>query len=363
MICWCPKLSGAVRLLLCLLPLFASTVAVAHLSHEHRGHGHHGESGAASLVADEETLETWRDALVRFTARGAEDALAQALRYERQLATAPVADGQVLYLAAWTAQADHRFAVAEARASQLLAAHPGWAPAHLLTAGLALVRGAWDEAREACRGLRAVPWSTVLACQAQAIETPDARSYTRYRALLEPAAEDPTRSHAHRRWLVLTLGDLATRSGRHSAAEGHYRRALEIGAGVRARSALAEQLLAQQRPADALAVIDRHGSTLPLGLTVKRLRALNALGRLHPGDASSLLRRFRQMERNGDYGHGREMAEFYLHVAQDPDGALRVIDQSLQRQREPEDLALRQAALRALTEEPPARKSVGRILL
>ena len=91
-------------------------------------------------------------------------------------------------------------------------------------------------------------------------------------------------------------------------------------------------------------------------LQVKRLVILKSLGRLTEvlHEVVELDAWFSHDRAESDYSHGREMAEFYLHVLDQPERARVIVQQTLHVQREFEDLLLQQQA-----QERLLQKNVG----
>lgn len=326
------------------------TLLLPVCAYAHRDH-HHPDLPVASLVA---STAPWRTALEDFGRTGDPASLAAAREFERAFVSEASRDVDLLYLAAWTAQADHRFAVAADRAAVLQSVRPRWASTHLLAAGLALVAGDRARAGEQCRRLEAVTVAVRLACRLQAQEQLSAQDFDRYRRALQPVRLQAAGhgADANTGWIALVLGDAAVRAGLLESAERQYRQALAAAPSVRARTALAATLLRRGQPAAVLDLIP--ADTPALGLQVKRLVAARRLGRLADSAAivAALLQAFDAQAQASDFTHGREMAEFYLHVRNAPQPALRAIRGSLELQREPEDLALwREAQLASATRQ------------
>lgn len=343
---------STLRLALLLLGL-ASLLPAFALAH--RDHHHH----ARPVTVPSDNAGAWRAALERFGRTGAPDALASARAFEQAFVAAGSGHGDLLYLAAWTAQADHRFAVAAERAALLRAQRPRWASVHLLMAGLALVSGDWAQARLQCRRLEGVTVTVRLACQLQGQQHLSASDYHRYRRALQPvqAPVADAASAAQTAWVALVLGDAAMRAGLLEPAQRQYESALASLPSVRARTALAATLLQRDQPAAVLKLI--RADDQALALQVKRLVAAQRLGRLQESAVivARLAQAFDAQAQAADFTHGREMAEFYLHVRDAPQSALAAIRGSLALQREPEDLALwREAQLASATRQHTQRR-------
>lgn len=319
--------------------------------------GHVGEHSAAApqahktVPACELHRAYWEELLVAFTATGEAAALSGAQAQERclreRLAAAasggsvlPDAADALLYLAAWTAQADHRFEDARGWLERFLARRPEAPAGVLMGAALALVAGDAPQVLGWCRRLRNVDLLLQLTCRAQALEAPTAAGYERQQSLIEPLI--PSQGVRLQQWSLSVLGDLAARAGELAAAIDHYREVLSLGRSQRARLALADLWLAQGQPDKALAVLEGTDTGQPLAVQVKVLIAQKRLG-IQPetlDEYAFIAATMQSLLERGEFSHGREMAEFYLHVEGHPRAALRAIEGALVQQREPEDLAL-----------------------
>lgn len=321
-------------------------------------YGHSGEHSVAARRAQEAApacelhLKHWEELLVTFTATGSQTALrgaqaqARCLRQRLQAkalpshTASPGSADMLLYLAAWTAQADHRFADARGWLDRFLARRPQSPEGLLLGAALSLVAGDAPQALAWCRRLRNVDLLLQLTCRAQALTVPTAAGYARQRDLLEPL--NAPQGARLKQWSLSVLGDLAARAGKPAAAIAHYEEVLALGPSQRAQLALADLWLSQNRPEEALAVLEQTGYELPLAAQVKALVARKRLG-AEPetvGEYPAIAATMQALLDQGEFSHGREMAEFYLRVEDNPRAALRAIEGALTQQREPEDLAL-----------------------
>lgn len=219
-------------------------------------------------------------------------------------------------------------AAAEAVATAL-ALDPGFAPAHALSASLALSDGRVEEAIAAFE--RALP---ALGGHALVVY--------RYALALHRAGRDDAARMALERAAALApgwpapridLGHLAMRQGRHDEAERHYRLALTIpGAPPELLRQLGDCLLAARRSADALAVYRQRLAIAPNdGLawrgiaqaleqsgapTGERVTAWGRAAQCH-GAALDHTRHGLALIAAGDYAEAH--AAFRHALAQDPD--------------------------------------------
>lgn len=318
----------ALIVIMSLLP----ALAYSHRDHHHADQHHPEQAPIASVLQ-------WQSSLQRFSAKGDPvdlDRARTALRSYRQ--SDALTTTEMLYLAAWTSQADHRFQDARAYADQITATAPGWAAVWLLRASLDLVAGNYAAARTACESLRNVPVAVRLGCLAQSLPEVTPARFRSVVSSLQMAAEQLVDANDWQAWLALIVGDLAMRAGLHTEAADHYRVALQLQPSVRAQVALAQTLLDLDAPEAALAQLPADSPAL--AVRVKRLVAGQHLGRASAADAqliADLESQFSLWQQQGDVTHGREMAEFYLHVKDHPERALKILEASLAQQREHED--------------------------
>lgn len=322
---------------------------------------HGSAEGPAEPFAPSEIR--WEQHLRDFSAHGhaqdLERALDQLEYYESRTTNQP----SRLYLAAWTMQASHQFDRAWYFTSRLRALDPGNTAALLLEAALWLVRGDYEQAGQVCRRLQNVDATMILNCQVQAIGHPDRAQCLRYsnlgrsmgRLTLPASAGNPgAQQGSIAAWLHGSLGDLAMRCGQPVEAEDHYRRAYAITPSVRHLVAQVTAMIQSGSLHSALAALPRD-TEVP-SLQVKRLVILKSLGRLTEvlHVVVELDARFSHDLAKSDYSHGREMAEFYLHVLDQPEDALVIAQQTLRVQRELEDLLVLQQV-----EERLLKRNVG----
>lgn len=318
--------------------LFGFALAQAHPKHE-------------SVTQVEPTLDNWSMVLARFQRHGD----GNDLHLAQQIADHPLfthqEDAQVRYLKARTFQAAHRFDEALLELEVFLQTVPHHLGGRLLEASILLVQGQYHRARRACSQIRQAPLPVALACHAQAARTPSMGTYQKI-ALL---AQDTTGLSAPvRAWMQAIAGDIAVELGREDLAELSYRTAMQTDTSVRAQSALVDVLIRQDRFADVLVELTQARS---FGLQIKRLIALKGVGQLSAEAVHSLERQVQSMYESRDFTHGREMAEYFLDVSDEPQRALTVLRAYLASQQEPEDWRLLERAKQA-NDKPMFRSPV-----
>lgn len=273
-----------------------------------------------------------------------------ALRYWSDAAKAPV---EVLLLQATLDQHLHDFDASAAKLAQLLRRDPGEAQAWLTLATVRRVQGRYAESDAACRGLASAGaglHAGVCLAENQGLRG----GFDAARATLQRAAATPGLDAATHAWVLTSLAELEQRAGETARAEAVWRAALRKDPHGYAMFAFADFLAAQERPAEVLALLqDRPASDAVV------------LRRAIAGDAPSareLRERFVQAARRADaiQVHGRERAQFALHVERDATRAVELARLNLQRQREPVDLWLLAESARAAG-DPAARAEAERL--
>lgn len=322
------------QILTLVLGLIACGTCFAHTDHSHE-------------PQSELTDSAWEARLSQFQTTGAAVDLAAAEYIAAELLQRETITPARLYLAARTAQAGHRFELAERHLSTLLTRVPQHLPARLLMSTLMLVRGDIAGARAACAKIRNANPLVMITCFAQAEHAPKPQLLKRLSTLVDSGHFESTPA-AIRAWALATVGDVAVRLGRDDEAVQRYQAAMTLSPAVRYTSAMIDSLLRLQRFDEAHELVAMTPAAL--GLQVKQLLVLKRLDRLAAGDprVRRLERSFEHDRRHGDFTHGREMAEFYLDVLNDPARAQQVIDGYAHIQREYEDLLLAQRVSRAI---------------
>lgn len=249
-------------------------------------------------------------------------------------------DPHILVEAAMVAQSRHRFAQAMELVNRALTLNPDNDQAWLLLASIHLVRGNAAAAESACRQLRHVPLLVALTCHARAAFSrgDPGKAGDRLDALLaviDPASANPDWFA----WSLSVAGDIAAERDVDQAIS-YYEQSLRYVESSQVRSALVDVLLTNGDLERAVDAVDSGPPALPL--TVRRMILHKQLGHLGSiaREIDAADREFQRWIADEDWLHAREMARFYLDVADRPALARRLALINLSHQREPEDLRL-----------------------
>ena len=269
-----------------------------------------------------------------------------ALRPWPEASSAPA---EVLLMRATLQQYLHEFDASVASLRQLLArpGEAGRAQAWLTLATVLRVQGRYAESDEACH--RVATTGAELhagACLAEnaALRGDVAAARRSFEALLAQPGLPPVTQG----WLLTSLAELEERERRGAAADAAYRRVLALGPDTYAAIAYADFLIAQGRPAEALATLQREPRTdavlLRLAIAGGRAKAATAAA-----DAAEMRERIALANQRPEAKkfHGREQAMFALFVEAAPARALSLARGNVEQQREPLDLLLLAEAARA----------------
>ena len=256
---------------------------------------------------------------------------------------------QVLLLRATLEQYLHEFDAAVEHLRVLLA-RPGSernAQAWLTLATVLRVQGRYVDSDAACRRVAASGADVYAsACLAEnaALRGETAAARRSFHELLA----DATLAPSTRGWLLTSLAELEERDGRAAAAEAAYREVLRLGRDTYAAIAYADFLIAQRRPAEALAVLkdEARTDTVLLRLAIAATRA-NSANRQR--DVAEMRDRIVLANERPEASvfHGREQAMFALAVDHDAERALALARGDVARQREPLDVLVFAEAARA----------------
>ena len=262
------------------------------------------------------------------------------------------APADVLLVQATLQQYLHEFDTAVANL-RLLLARPGGerqSQAWLTLATVLRVQGKYADSDVACRQVGtagAAIYASACLAENAALRGDVAAARQTFAGLLA----DPRLPAAARGWLTTSVAELEERDGRVAAADTAYRAVLRLGPDTYARIAYADFLIAQRRPAEALAVLKDETRT---DAVLLRLAIAGTLA--PPSVPSTALRDVTEMhdrialanERpDARVFHGREQAMFALVVERAPEKALALARGDLTQQREPLDLLVFAQAARA----------------
>jgi hypothetical protein len=232
---------------------------------------------------------------------------------------------------------------------QLLArpGEAGRAQAWLTLATVLRVQARYAESDEACRRVATAGAELhAAACLAEnaALRGEVAAARRSFEALLARPGLPPVTQG----WLLTSLAELEERERRSAAADAAYRRVLALGPDTYAAIAYADFLIAQGRPNEALATLQREPRTdavlLRLAIAGSRAKAATAAA-----DASEMRERIALANQRPEAKkfHGREQAMFALFVEAAPARALSLARGNVEQQREPLDVLLLAEAAKA----------------
>ncbi|HSC63354.1 MAG TPA: hypothetical protein VLD35_06965 [Caldimonas sp.] len=260
---------------------------------------------------------------------------------------ANAAPDDVLLLRATLEQYLHEFDAAVAHL-RLLLARPGserQPQAWLTLATVLRVQGRYADSDGACRAIAGAPvYQTACLAENAALRGETAAARRSFETMLAERGLSP----GTRGWLTTSLAELEERDGRAAAADAAYRSVLKVGSDTYAAIAYADFLIAQHRPAEALAVLKDEART---DTVVLRLAIAGTLARSASAmrDVAEMRERIALANERPEASvfHGREQAMFALVVERDPDRALALARGDVARQREPLDLLVFAQAARA----------------
>jgi hypothetical protein len=238
---------------------------------------------------------------------------------------AAAAPADVLLMRATLQQYLHEFdaAVGDLR---LLLARPGSernSQAWLTLATVLRVQGRYADSDAACREVgRAGVDVYATACLAEnaALRGEVGAARKSFEGMLA----DPRLPAGTRGWLTTSLAELEERDGHVVAADAAYRAVLRLGRDTYAAIAYADFLIAQRRPAEALAVLkdETRTDTVVLRLAIAGTLAKTAQGER---DVAEMRERIALAHERPEAPifHGREQAMFALVVERAPERASR----------------------------------------
>ena len=261
---------------------------------------------------------------------------------------ATMPDG-VLMMRATLQQYLHEFD-ASVRSLKSLLARPSAQPrpqAWLTLATVKRVQGRYADSDAACKQVAAsgaaLHAAACLAENAALRGDVDAARVT-FTGLLSNA-RNPTATQV---WLTTSLAELEQRTGRAEAADAAFRAALKLDADPYATLSYADFLIDQQRPGEALALLQgqTRSDAVLLRLAIAGAQAKSASA---GADAAEMRERIALANQRPDAKvfHGREQAMFALMVERKPARALELARGNVVAQREPLDLLVLAQAARA----------------
>ncbi|CDH44720.1 hypothetical protein [Candidatus Contendibacter odensensis] len=264
---------------------------------------------------------------------------------------------EVLLLRAVLRQNRHDFAGALTDLQQVLVVRPRHAQAWLTQAVIQQVQGEPAAALRSCLALRRLARSLLSnACLSGALGRGGQIEFAY--ASLQRALETPAEADAEERLYALTvLAELAEQRGDVSAAEQHFRAALNLGRrSVYLLGAYADFLLDQNHPAAVRDLLrdEQRADNLLLRLALAERRLADPAWQRH---AEVLEARFAAARQRGDGVHIASEARLRLDLRQQPQEALVLAQRNwAQQQREPQDARLLLEAALAAGQPAAARE-------
>jgi Flp pilus assembly protein TadD len=251
----------------------------------------------------------------------------------------------VLVLQATLQQSRHEFMASLATLDRAIAARPNDPQALLIRATVLRVLGRYAEAGLACEQFSRLVEARLGALCTQSLRGLSGGLESAYSALRQVSPQGWLNSE--KSWLYSELGEMGVRLGRDEDAERWFQRDLNlVPADFYVRAALADLLLRQRRPADALALLEGQESFEPL-----LLRIAIAQKQLHDPDLelsrARLRAAFAAETQRGEAVHRREQARFLLEVEDQPQSSLAAALENWAMQREPDDVLVLVAAAKA----------------
>ena len=257
-----------------------------------------------------------------------------------------LAPNEILLLRATLEQYLHEFDASVAHL-RILVARPGGdrnPQAWLTLATVLRVQGRYGDSDAACRSVGAGVYASACLAENAALRGETAAARRSFQELLADARLSPST----RGWLLTSLAELEERDGRAAAAEAAYRGVLRLGRDTYAAIAYADFLIAQKRPAEALAVLkdESRTDTVLLRVAIAATRANAPSGER---DVAEMRERIALANERPEASvfHGREQAMFALAIDHDAERALALARGDVARQREPLDLLVFAEAARA----------------
>lgn len=254
----------------------------------------------------------------------------------------------VLLVHATILQSKHYFAESRVQLRLILDRDPDNAQAWLTLATVAQVQGDMGAARRACASLLDSSDPLLPGACLASLDAVDGHAEEAYHllSLLWPQARAepiPVQS-----WIQGILADSAKYLGHDTAADRHFRIALQLTPGDNFLLAdYADFLLDEKHPQAALDLVKDYPqsdtSFLRQVYAETAIRAPQAAT-----DTAEMARRFAALEIRGTRAYRREEAGFVLHLEHDPSRALELAQENWTVQRTPEDMrVLLEAALEA----------------
>jgi hypothetical protein len=261
----------------------------------------------------------------------------------------------VLIVRAKLLQWRHEFEPALKLFDEVLTREPGHYDALSWRAAVKTVLADYDGARRDCLALREKEkelfWASCLAY----VDSLTGNAAAAERRIADLLARNRGASAVQKLWLLTRLADIATRLGRPTEADGHYRAALALD--VKSQNLLAgytDFLLDERRPAEVVALLrdSTRSDVLLLRLTLAE-QALNTPD--FKAHAQALRERFAAAALRGDTLHQQEESRFQLLIERNIGRALSLAVANWKVEREPYDARILLEAAAAAGDAAAAR--------
>lgn len=234
-------------------------------------------------------------------------------------------------------QFNHQFDAAMADLQAATKAKPDDDEAWAWLAAIAMVRGDYALARDACARLAPQATPVITAgCRAH-VDATTGHAAAAADALRAALRDDPRADAGERLWALTRLAEIEQRRGQDAAAEAAYREALALGiTDGYLLAAYADLLLDQGRATEVLALLQgRERSDL---LLLRLALAAKASADQRQGHwQRDLAARFDAARLRGDTVHQKEESRFALQLLGDAPRALALARENYAVQREPSD--------------------------
>lgn len=252
------------------------------------------------------------------------------------LARQPVAV-PVIVLHATILQSRHSFDAALAELDRALALKPDDAQAWLTRATVLRVLGRYAEAAQSCTHLAAAADPEIASLCTQSLRGLSGSLPSAYAGVT--ALSDQSLAPEARAWRFSELAEMAERLGDDKSAERWFRAGLALAPeDFYLRTAYADLLLRQVRPAETLTLLSGYETMEPMLLRIAIAR--KALGQADSPERALLASAFEVERQRGDPVHRRELARFFLDVDPRPAAALAAARENWQVQKEPDDIII-----------------------
>ncbi len=247
------------------------------------------------------------------------------------------APAEILLLQGLLRQYRHDFEGALGLLEQASERAPGLAEPTAWRAAILLVRADYPAALAACRKLETTASELLATGCRTSVEAMTGHAVPAYKALAAALARHPGQAPGLRLWAETRLAEFSARAGFGRQAEVHFRAALNYGLTDNyLMAAYADFLLAQNRPAEALALLKGRERSdtllLRIALAEKEVRTPTAASK-----AQTLGERFHESALRGERLHLAEESRYLLALRGDAEGALKAAVENWAAQREPRD--------------------------